>query len=559
MRWIVATPLDDGASATLSRELKLAPAISQILASRGICDPDEARSFLEPRLRELSDPFLIPGMSAAVKRLLAAVDRGEKIVLHGDYDVDGITSLALLGRVIEEMGGKVRLFLPQRVDEGYGLTRESLSRCLKEYHPNLLVAVDCGTSAREEINWLTSQGVDTIVIDHHEPGGPPPDCKALVNPKVTGGDNQLCSAGLAFKTSHALLKSRPTQGIDLKAFLDLVALGTVTDLVPLLGENRILTQKGLARLPQTRWDGLRALQSIAAVEGTVKAADVSFRLGPRLNAAGRIGTAEEALRLLLTTDPNEARSLALKLDQQNRQRQSFEQETLREALQQIADIGIQNQFAIIVGSEGWHPGVVGIVASRLSRQFHRPAIVVAFDADGIGRGSGRSIEGFSLLKVLQSCGEYLDRFGGHAMASGLSVRREVFQKFQQTFQQKAKEMLSGKKLEITLSIDAMLPLEQITHEFMDQHEKLAPFGMGNPQPLFMARGLTPTEPPLIMQEKHLRATFAQRSHPIQAVFFNAPLNNLPRPPWDVAFHIERSVWRSEERIQMHIREIRSAT
>ncbi len=557
MNWAFAEPTE--AAAHLARELRLAPAVATILASRGFESPEKAGAFLNPRLSTLSDPFELKGMEPTVNRLLKAIDCGERIVLHGDYDVDGVSSLALLERVLTQLGATVSSFLPMRLDEGYGLTIEGLKRCLAQHKPQLLVAVDCGTNAFHQVEWLAAQGVDALIIDHHEPEGDLPKAIGMINPKAFGEECYFCSAGLVFKVCHALLKRRPRSDIDLRMFLDLVALGTIADLVPLLEENRIFASKGLARMTQTRWNGLRALQEISAIEGHVKASDVSFRIGPRLNAAGRLGDAAEALRLLLTGDPAEARKLAVKLDNQNRERQTVEQRTVKEALKQVCDLGMETAHAIVVGGDGWHPGVVGIAASRLSRQFHRPAIVIAFEENGSGRGSGRGIDNICLLDPVKECGHLLERFGGHSMAVGLSVRRENFEEFRKALIAAMGRQTGGSTPETALMIDAFVDLAELTENFVDQHEQLAPFGMGNAQPVFCARGVVPISGPVVMQDKHFRVTVGTGTQRLDAVFFNAPLAELPKPPWDMAFQIERSVWRSEERCQLHIRALAAAS
>ncbi len=558
MRWVLPTAQDSKISTQLQKEVGLPAPLADILLQRGLDSPEKVAAYLDPRLRDLSDPFLLPGVEGVVERLLEAIHHQETVVLHGDYDVDGISSLAVMARVLEALGAHVHCFLPSRVEEGYGLTRHGLERCLESYRPHLLVAIDCGTNSAEEIAWLEGRGVETVVIDHHEPEGPLPVCRAFVNPKVLGGDVNFCSAGLTFKVCHALLKRTPSHQVDLKRYLDLVALGTVADLVPLRDENRILTRSGLARMRETCWNGLRALQEVAAVGGAISASDVSFRIGPRLNAAGRLGDAEEALQLLLTSDPEDAKRLAHRLDYQNRERQTVEQATVAEAMQQVADLRMERECAIVVGGAGWHPGVVGIAASRLSRHFNRPAIVVGFDQEGMGRGSGRGVEGFALLEGLKKCGALLERFGGHSMAVGLSVRKEHFVMFRSRFLEIARQALAQHAFESVLGIDALVSLARLDDEFLDLHEKLAPFGMGNNQPVFCAGNLSPLAAPVVMKEKHLRFTLVEGNKQFDAVYFNAPLEELPEPPWDVAFQIERSIWRAEERTQLHIRALRTA-
>ena len=328
-------------------------------------------------------------MGAAVSRIFAALDSHERIVLFGDYDVDGVTSLALLAEMLRGYGATPELFLPLRMEEGYGLSRESVERCLQQYRPQLLIAIDCGTASANEISELKNRGVDVVVLDHHEPKSQLPDCVAIVNPKTDSASpfHYLCSVGIVFKLCHALLKTRPLPEFDLKSKLDLVALGTVADIVPLVEENRLLVQRGAIEIGRTSRIGLRKLMQVAGVRPPILPEDIGYRLGPRLNAAGRLSTAEKSLRLLLTRDEDEAAALATELDQQNRARQEVEKEILAAVI-----VTIEKQFdaardaAIVAGARGWHPGVLGIVASRIARKYHRPTIVIGFDENGLGKG-----------------------------------------------------------------------------------------------------------------------------------------------------------------------------
>src|SRR5437763_6716479 len=416
---------------------------------KGFGTADEVQAFLQPRLKSLSDPFLLPNMEAAVARILAALDRHERIVLFGDYDVDGVTSLALLAETLRAYGAAPELFLPLRMEEGYGLSRESLARCLEQHRPQLLVPLDCGTASIVEIANLKRDGVDVIVLYHHQPSqshgvaSEPkpqlPDCVAMVNPKADSASSfhYLCSVGIVFKLCHALLKTRPLPGFDLKSKLDLVALGTVADIVPLVEENRLLVQRGAIEIGRTSRIGLKKLMQVAGVRPPISPHDIGYRLGPRLNAAGRLSTAEKSLRLLLTNDEEEATMLAAELDRQNRERQDVEMQIFAAATEKIHnEFDATRDAAIVSGARGWHPGVLGIVASRLARKYHRPAIVIGFDDNGIGKGSGRSIEGLNLVDALTRCASSdcgIEKFGGHEMAAGLAMREENLGRFAEVF------------------------------------------------------------------------------------------------------------------------------
>ncbi|MGB8355097.1 MAG: single-stranded-DNA-specific exonuclease RecJ [Chthoniobacteraceae bacterium] len=559
MRWIIAPAAAMAEERGLARELGVAPFIAALLCRRGLLDAAAARDFLQPKLKSLGDPFELPNMEAATARILAAIDRKERIALYGDYDVDGVASLALFARVLRAYGAEAGTFLPQRMDEGYGLSPEGVTRCLTELRPQLLVALDCGTSSVAEIASLRAGGVDVVVFDHHEIKGALPDC-ALVNPKLGTKFHYLCTAGIVFKACHALLKRRPLENFDLKECLDIVALGTVADIVPLVEENRILVQKGLVQMEKTRWTGLRALMQVAGVKAPISPGDVGFRLGPRLNAAGRIGTAGDALKLLLTEDAAEARMLAAGLDQQNQERQQVEQRTLRAAEKMVAEnFDAARDATIVIGESGWHPGVLGIVASRISKSFHRPTFVIGFDENGVGKGSGRSITGFSLVEALSQCGGFLEKFGGHEMAAGLTIRQERFPEFQRAFLDFARAQLTDEDLQPRLRVDGEVEIGELDLDFLGHHEKLQPFGIGNPQPLFFARGVKPFEEPRVLKEKHLLFNLRQNGSKTSAIFFNGAATELPRPPWDVAFRVERNEFRENVTCQVQIVALRGAT
>ena len=447
------------------------------------------------------------------------------------------------------------------MEEGYGLSRESLERCLTQHRPQLLIAVDCGTSSLAEVAELKTRGVDVIIFDHHEPKEAVPDC-VLVNPKASpeGAEfRYLCTVGIIFKVCHALLKTRPLHGFDLKTQLDLVALGTVADIVPLEAENRVFVCQGLRQLARTSRPGLRRLIELAGVRGALRADDIGFRLGPRLNAAGRLDNAENALRLLLTRDEAEAAELAALLDLQNRERQSVEQEILAAAEMQVAEtFRAERDAAIVVGARGWHPGVLGIVASRLARKYHRPALVVGFEADGRGKGSGRSIAGLSLVEALGRCQKWLEKYGGHEMAAGLSMQEENFAAFAEDFRTAAKELLSTEALEARLQLDQELIFSDFKFELLQWHEALEPFGNGNAQPVFFARAVEPVVAPQVLKEKHLVLRLRQRNAHARAIYFGGAHEPLPEPPWDVAFRLQTDEYQGEKRLQLHVQALRAA-
>lgn len=560
-RWIIASPEELNGGPISWSELCDSACITRLLMRKGFATPDEVKSFLRPRLNLLSDPFLLPQMDVAVSRIFEALDRQERIVLFGDYDVDGVTSLALLAEMLRAYGAAPELFLPLRMEEGYGLSRESVERCCEQHQPQLLIAVDCGTSSVAEIHDLQRRGVDVIVVDHHEPKSALPEGAAIVNPKIDreSSFHYLCSVGLVFKLCHALLKTRPLSGFDLKLKLDLVALGTVADIVPLEGENRTLVHRGALEIARSRRIGLRRLMETAAVHPPILTDDIGYRLGPRLNAAGRLSTAEKSLQLLLTQDEHEAVGLAELLDKQNRERQDVEKRLFAAAEEKIArDYDAERDAAIVVGERGWHPGVLGIVASRIARKYHRPAIVIGFDESGVGKGSGRSIEGLSLVEALSRCDIWLDKYGGHEMAAGLTIHEDKIDLFASAFRRIARELLSDECLRPCLRLDHEVTFSDLNPGFLGWHEMLQPFGNGNPQPLFFARKVEPVVVPRVINDKHLVFRLRQGNSYRRAIYFDGASARLPQPPWDVAFRIRGDDYGGETLVEIRIEAMRQA-
>lgn len=537
------------------------PSILQhLILQRGLSDPEGLEHYLRPRLRDLSDPFLIPGMTAAVERVLQAVDGGQQVCIYGDYDVDGISSIALMRRILGSYGLRPSYFIPHRGSEGYGLSEAAIARCLEQNGtPDLLITVDCGSVSAPEIALLRESGIDVVVVDHHEPHPDVlPDCHALVNPKLGKDFTYLCAAGVVFKLGHALLKARPVE-LDLKELLDLVAVATVADIVPMIEENRLLVRHGLRQLPRTLNPGLRALQEVTSMNGAATAIDVGFRIGPRLNAAGRMDVPEDALAMLITDCRREAMELADRLDGYNKRRQAEEARIRREAEQMLAaDPQLANGPVIVLGSRGWHHGVVGIVASRLMRQHHKPTFIIAIDDEGLGKGSGRSIEGVSLVEAIRDCMELLEAGGGHAMAAGISIREEQLGAFRQRLADHVLRHTDEQQRAPKLIYDAEIGFDQLSLKFLADYELLQPFGSGNPQPVFIARGVDQSRPPVHMKNQHLRFALRQGYHEHDAVFFGGGERPLPDPPWDVAFTVDRNHFRGRTTLQLFIQEMRAA-
>jgi len=606
-RWSVA-PAHPLLAGQLAKQMKIPPLLAQCLLNRGFTEPALITNFLQPRLKQLADPFLLPDMPAAVERLFRALEQKESVTIFGDYDVDGVTSVALLLEVLRALGWRVDFYLPHRMDEGYGLTQEALENCLKRVPATLLVAVDCGSTSVDAITCLGSRGVDVIVLDHHQVAQPAPPALALVNPQLTGRSNghsatvppdpglhqqpaegsskseptllscatatlpgaafaELCSVGLAFKLAHALVKRGRETGLmgavdyDLRPLLDLVALGTIADLVPLTGENRILVTSGLARLNTTQRPGLIALKQVAKCPSPLGVYEVGFQLGPRLNAAGRLETAEAALHLLMARDMAEALPLAQELDSQNRERQAIE----RRISEQVIELAhgkfkAEEDFVIVEGDAGWHIGVVGIVASRVVQQFYRPTIILGGgDADG-WRGSGRSIAGFDLAAALRQCSDLLVRHGGHAMAAGVTIASENIDAFRARLNEAARRAIKPEQLQAVLRLDAEVGLDEISLESIRQLNQLKPQGQGNPVVQFLARSLAHQRAlqRLGPDKQHVKMWVSDGRALHEAVWWGAGNESLPVGSFDLAFTPQVNLYNGQRNVQLKVLDWRKA-
>ncbi|MBK7999584.1 MAG: single-stranded-DNA-specific exonuclease RecJ [Verrucomicrobia bacterium] len=562
-RWSIA-PSQPALTSFLSRELKISPLLAQCLLNRGFSEPEPIARFLEPRLKSLADPFLIPNMRDAVERLFAARERGEAMVVFGDYDVDGVTSTTLLVEILRALGWKVDSYLPHRMEEGYGLSQSGVENCLAKFPAKLLLAVDCGSTAVDTIRWLNDRGVDVIVLDHHQVSSPAPAARALVNPQLTPAASpafrELCSVGLAFKLAHAILKYGRSAGLpgadtfDLRPYLDLVALGTIADLVPLTGENRILVSAGIERLNTTQRPGLVALKEVAGIEGEVGGYEVGFQLAPRLNAAGRLETAEDSLRLLLARDRAEAEPIAQSLDSQNRERQKIERSIADEAIGAIrARFNPEKDHVIVEGQLMWHIGVVGIVASRVMQEFYRPTLIIGGEGDE-WRGSGRSIEGFDLAAALRECDELLIRHGGHAMAAGVTIRPDQIDPLRARLNDLARRTLKPEQFQPSLRLDAEVTSSDLTLERLRELQRLEQTGMGNPAVRLVMRGVSHAKPLLRMgaEKKHAKLWLTDGRRTVEAVLWNVGDGALPVGRFDVAFVPQVNEFNGSKTVQLKV-------
>lgn len=545
----------------LVRTLGLPRPLCRVLVARGWHDPEVARSFLRPRVETLPDPATLRDLPRAVDRIEEALARGEGILVHGDYDVDGICAAALLTRWLRRFGGRADAFVPDRLRDGYDLGEAGLDRA-RELGASLLVTVDCGIVAHGAVRRARERGIDVIVTDHHAPGETLPDALAVVDPNRHDDESDrgyLCGAGVAFQLCRALASTRGVPLESLLEDLDLVALATVADLVPLRGENRILVQVGLRALERTRKAGLRALMEVSGVEGRPEAGRVGFTLAPRINAVGRMEDAARALDLLLTDDAAEARQLAEFADEVNRTRQDEDRRTLGEALERLEEsYDPERDWGVVLAGEGWHPGVIGIVASRVVERIHRPVVLLALDGDR-GRGSARSIPGLDLHQALTRCAGHLGRFGGHAAAAGMDVARADVDAFRETFNRVVREMLDPERLRPRLRIDLETDPGSLTLEFAERLRHMGPHGIGNPRPVFVTRGLE-VDGAREVGRGHLKLSLRAPERTLEAIGFNL-LDRFPPDRWlgtriDAAFQLTVNEYRGRRTPQLRLLDLR---
>ena len=556
---------DEAATARLARALSIHPLAARVLATRGLADPAAAVRFLSPRLEDLPDPFTMKGMEAAVGRIVRAVERGEPIACYGDYDVDGVTSTTLLSGFLQAVGAEVSTYVPHRLVEGYGLNAAAVQRLAGE-GARLIVTLDCGITSVAEVAEAARLGVDVVVVDHHTVPVELPAASAILNPHQAGcayPSKHLAAVGVTFNLALALRRrlrergrfgsSRPEP--NLREALDLVALGTVADVVPLVEVNRLLVRFGLVELGKARRQGIRALLRVAGVAtGEVTAAQVGFRLGPRINAAGRLDDAGRGVRLLSTSDPAAADALAEELDRENRARQVIERQMLEEALADAALLVAGGARGLVLSRPGWHPGVVGIVAARVVERFHRPAVLVGV-AGGVGKGSGRSIERFHLHEALSACSGHLQRFGGHRHAAGVTIDPGAIAAFREAFELHAASVLRDEDLVPRTRIEGWVDGAMLDERAATDLERLAPFGAGNPEPVFGLRVRPSRARQVGAAGIHLKLVLADRD----AIAFQlGDRLALCSGPVEAAVSVGFDDWDGMRRLQLRVRDLRAA-
>ncbi len=563
LKWVVQPEPDSSVSRRLSDDLKIPRIASRILAARGITDSLRAERFIKPSMADLFDPSLLSNMDKAVERVIQALKNNEKIMIYGDYDVDGITSTAVMFLVLNRLGANVTYYLPNRLVEGYGISEDGLQEA-KKRDIDLLITVDCGITAVEEFVLAREMGIDCIITDHHEPADRIPDVHAIVNAKLDGEDNpgfELSAVGIAYKFAQALYRELGQDEAELEEHLDLVALGTAADIVPMIGENRILTKFGLEQIARTSKPGLKALIFIAGLMGQkIGTGQVVFILAPRINAIGRLGDAEQAIKLLTTRDENKASTIARILNAENQRRKSIDEKTLNEAIEQLeSTIDLSKDKAIVLSSRGWHQGVIGIVASRIVEKYHRPTVMIAINGDE-GKGSARSIPGFHLYDALKECEGDLLRYGGHKYAAGLTIAPEKIESFKNNLKKVSSRMLSDEDLVPKLDIDSEIDLDIIDDGLVNVLEQFSPFGPQNMRPVFVSYGNEIVGTPHIVGKKHLKFKVRKGERILDCIGFNHGdfLKKMNYSPIliDMVYVIEYNYWNGQNRIQLRIRDIR---
>ncbi len=557
-RWIVTAGADPGVTRSLASELKIPEALAALLVQRGLAEPAHAKAFLRPDLERLSDPHCWADMPVALDLVVRALRDRRTILVHGDYDVDGQCAAAMLTRILRSAGATVHAFVPHRVRDGYDFGPAGLAEA-QRVGATLIITCDCGITAVHAVAAARSAGIDVIVTDHHLPGDELPPANAVIDPRRSdckSEDKNLCGAGVAFKLAQALVQVLGLSPNLPLHFLDYVALATIADVVPLVGENRILARHGLKMLADSRWVGLRALVETAGLSRKpLRAAHVGFIIAPRLNAVGRIGDANDGLRLLLTENPQEAAALARELETINARRQAMDQLILDEAIEAVEQTLNPADAAIVLSAETWHPGVIGIVASRLVERYGRPTFLVGWEPGGaLGRGSGRSIAGFDLHGALHRVGTHLEKYGGHMMAAGFTIRRDRFDDFRLAFLGVAAELLTPADLAPSQRIDLELPLNMVSEDLERLMRHLEPCGAGNPAPVFGVRNARAVGARRV-GTNHLRFTLDDGKALLPAIGFrwaDAVPQDWLTNPLDVAFRLERDDWQGRVTLQARV-------
>lgn len=541
----------------ISKENGLSNLISSILASRGIIEKEDVREFLNPTRDDFHDPFLMPDMEKAVDRILKAIQTQEKTIIYGDYDVDGITSITVLKKFLEERNLQVGEYIPNRLNEGYGLNKEAVKKIAEQGY-KLIITVDCGISCIEEIKYATELGLEVIVTDHHEPAEELPKCLAVVDAKRKDNQypfNQLAGVGVVFKLIQAISIKLNLDNKEYLKYLDIVCVGTISDIVPLVDENRVITKLGLKLVPISKNIGLRTLLASTGYK-EVNSTTISFGIAPRINACGRMGEEKEALRLFLTNDLHEAKEITERLNNYNLERQETEKRIFKQALEQIEN-GEKDKSCIVLGQEGWHHGIIGIVASKVTDIYFKPSILICFEGEE-GKGSGRSIPGFNLHDAVMNCDTYVEKFGGHSMAIGINVKRENFEKFKKEFEEYTQNSHISDIIPI-IQIDKQVDIKKINIQEVNELKLLEPYGEGNKMPVFLIKNLKILSIRSLSEGKHIKLKLGIDNYMIDAIGFNmgeVADKYLIGDKVDIVGSLEVNQFGGNESIQVNLKDLR---
>ena len=556
-KWQIFEP-DKNKIEEIKNKYKVNQLLATILANRNILKEEDIRLFLNPTRNDFYNPFLITDMDIAVNRIIKAIENKENITIYGDYDVDGITSITVLKSFLNDIGVETNTYIPNRLIEGYGLNKEAIDKISKK-GCNLMITVDCGISAIEEIEYANSLGIETIITDHHEAGNEIPKAIAVIDNKRKDSKypfRELAGVGVVFKLIQAIGITLKLKEESYLKNLDIVCIGTISDIVPLVDENRVIAKLGLLLVAQTKNIGLRSIINSSGYN-KIDSNTISFGVAPRINACGRMGKAEEALELFLSKDKNEVNELTNKLNEHNRKRQETEKTIFENAVEKIKEEHLDENKAIIVGGENWHHGVIGIVSSKITEMYFKPSILFSFEEDGIGKGSGRSIPGFDLHEALMKCSDTIEKFGGHSMAVGITVKKDNLEKFKKEFEQIATQSKIDEIIPI-INIDAKVDLSDIDKEMVESLKQLEPFGEANKMPVFAFKNLKIDSIRALSEGKHLKLTLKDNNYIINAIGFNIGyLANEYRigDKIDVAGVLEINTFNGVDNLQINIKDI----
>ena len=564
MRWSLLNPNQNTVS-SVKKAFRTSEVIARVLANRNILNPNLARPFFTPNLDMLHNPYLMQDMDKAVERVLKNIKSGKPIMVFGDYDVDGTTGAAALYLAFQKFGADVTYYIPDREKEGYGLSYHGIE-VAKDIGIDLIITCDCGINAFVQVDFANEQNIDLIITDHHTTDTELPKAHAILNPKREDCEypfKGLCGGGVAFKLITAVGNELNIPLTDYEEIIPLITLGIAADVVPIKDENRVLVHHGLNILKNLEKPGLKTLLELAGLKGHISVGQLVFSIAPRINAAGRLGDANRAVELLVTDDQDKARLLAKELDNENKRRQMIQQAVVDEALLKVnAEADLKNENALVLANAGWHPGVVGIVASKIKEEFNRPTIIIALE-NGSGKGSARSVAGFDLYEALTACKTHLDGYGGHPMAAGLTLSNQKLEDFKKAFIDFANERLTKENLQATLTLDSEMALQDITPRFMEFLDKLSPYGPGNMRPKFAIRNVEIAGVPKVIGKtgEHIRFKIKQGLKSYPAVGFG--LSNkyemlITGQPVDIACVVETNEWQGNTSIQMNVRDIKRA-